>query len=154
MYKLVDGKPVPLTKEEEARRNEVIAQRTTVSAPRVKQPVVRRPKHNSERFLNESEETADVALIKACDKGNGIALRLYYQRMGKLIEKQEVSIGYTASEKIKLAVELREELRREYGDSGYCPVCNRHQEVCEKTLLLAESEYSEGGEVEALAISA
>jgi len=54
--------------------------------------------YDSEAYLKSQLPAADKALCDAANKGNSNALRILAQRLGLLIEKQEIRVGRTADE--------------------------------------------------------
>jgi len=112
--------------------------------------------YNSDIWLNEQEMVADESLVKACEKGNSSALRIYYQRTQKLLDKKEETIKYEPSpdEYIRLAQRVVQGLKdscRETG--GVCPICGFGQALYDAPRLDTEREHEEDGEVAALAVS-
>ncbi len=77
------------------------------------------PNYNSEKYLNGRTRVVDEALIKACDRGSGVALTTFYKLNKRLVEQQEIKVGITADERIRRELEAERELKQwEQGGVG------------------------------------
>ncbi|KKL91443.1 hypothetical protein LCGC14_1894640 [marine sediment metagenome] len=79
-------------------------------------------------LLNRTAE-ADKALLDSLSKGSPASLKLFYQLMDRLIEKQEIIHGLTADETTRRNLEADRQLR----EDGY-----RVEEMPEKPVGLSE----------------
>lgn len=89
--------------------------------------VVKEEDYDSEAWLKDRSRVADEALLGACEKGNANALRTYYQLTKRLVEKQEVTHSFNASDIFKAVSEARAELdagRDVHQDQGVGKVPN------------------------------
>lgn len=71
--------------------------------------VVKEEEYDSEAWLRDRSRVADEALLGACEKGNANALRTYYQLTKRLVEKQEVTHSFNASDILKAINQARAE---------------------------------------------
>ena len=96
--------------------------------------------YNSVDWLNNRSREADEALIRAVEKGNSAALKLYYQLTGKYIEKAEYEHKFTisADELIKRALAANRRAR-ELDD-------RRSPEVLEQPALLLDGICVDSGQ--------
>ena len=99
-----------------------------------------KPKHDSEEWLEDRSLAADEALMEAVKKGNAGAIKIYYQLMGKLVDKPlEVNIGFTADDIVRERRRAEEELR----SKGVSEVRTEPALLPEHVRLHSEQEHSE-----------
>jgi len=98
-------------------------------------------------FLEKIRPTAEGG------KNANIA-RLYAQIKG-FTEKQEVSNEPTPTDINRIAIKVRDSLRKEWeADGGNCPVCGFNKTLCEEPCLDSEQQQRAGGEVAGVGIPA
>jgi len=111
--------------------------------------------YDSEKSLLEKLREVDGDLVLSCKKGNAQALKIFFQRVGLLVEKpQEINI-FNANDYITGSGDILGKLRadfRKYG--GACPVCGKSESVCYEPCVDSEPEHSEDREVATLALPA
>ncbi len=109
--------------------------------------------YNSDKFLETKNKVVDEALIKACEKGSPQALVTYFKRTGKIVEKREDTLTVVSTaDRIRIARELRDGLRREWEDSRSCPVCHQSKALLNEVCDYTESKYGEDREVATLGL--
>ena len=109
--------------------------------------------YNSDEYLETQNKTVDEALIKACEKGSPQALMTYFKRTGKIVEKREDTLTVVSTaDRIRIARELRDGLRREWEDAGSCPICFQSKALRHEVCVDTESEYGENREVATLGL--
>jgi len=87
-------------------------------------------------------------------KINAQLFRTFAQLANELVEKREDNVRFelTSSDRIGIANQLRDSLRREYENSGSCPICFQPKILRHEICLGAESEQPEDREVAAVAL--
>jgi hypothetical protein len=101
----------PPTYDEEAKKLNV--HRTTlINWERYDYPEWRKNgfgEYDPDDFLDENEPLVNEALIESCRKGNSAALKIYFQRTGKLIERTEnLNIDITARDLARIEADARQ----------------------------------------------
>lgn len=109
--------------------------------------------------LKAKEQTSDfdnfIAKLKseATTGKNAQFARLYYDYLGLNKKEDSTKSEFSPSDRIRIAIQIRDDLRREYETSGNCPVCNRCKVLRHSICMDSESELEQGGEVATVAVS-
>lgn len=78
-------------------------------------------------------------------KGTAKHIEMALKLMGLLVEKREDTHKFelTPDDRIRIATQFLDNLRREYEDTGTCSVCGQCKLLCDPILLGSESELQE-----------
>jgi len=89
-------------------------------------------------------------------KGTAVDRRTFAQINGWLIEKREETHKFelTPDDRIKIAIQFLDGLRREYQDTRVCQVCGQPELLRNEIRCNPESKFSEDREMAALALPA
>jgi len=106
-------------------------------------PMETEDEYNPDTYLANRSLEADEALMNAVKKGNAGALKIYYQLMGKLVDKPlEVNFGFTADDIARERKAAIEELENEEFE-GVPKVPGKPTLLPEHVCLHSEQEHSE-----------
>lgn len=109
-----------------------------------------------EAFLKDQEKIWNTFMDGV--KNNKISpglFRTFAQLVGELVERKEESIKveFSVSDRIRIASQLRDELRREWETSGSCAVCGQSSALRNQVRSNTEPEFSENREVGTVGLS-
>jgi hypothetical protein len=101
------------------------------------------------------KELTDMALGKTTPNMAKIrSIELLLKRNGELNgDKGETKSEFTASDRIRIAINLREDLRREFENTGSCSVCGFRKTVRQELCMDSESKHTEDNQVATLELS-
>lgn len=108
-------------------------------------------------YVQENLEKILVKTLKVIqDKGSARHIELALKLAGLLIEKREdtVKVEFTSTDRIRIAGELADGLRREWENFGICSICGQCKEVHVPILLATGREQQQEDPVATLAVSA
>lgn len=107
-----------------------------------------------EAFLKDQKKIWE-AFMKAVNQNkiNAQVFRTFAQLANELVEKRGEKLAVVSTaDRIRVATELRDGLRREFQDTGSCPICNFHKALRHEVCVDTEPEQSEDREVAALGL--
>jgi len=113
--------------------------------------------YNSESWLESQTQKADEALVKACEKNNAQALKIFYQINKRLIEQREdtLKLDFSANDYTQIGNRVKQQLRDDFQEfGGICPVCFKSQALRREICVDTESKQPEDREVATLALPA
>jgi hypothetical protein len=108
-------------------------------------------------FLSKNKkEIAENLLALIRQKKNTKSVELALKVLGELVEKREEThkVEFTPSDRVAIARQLRDELRREFQDFGVCPVCGFNKEIRHEVGVDTKPELGQDREVAAVALLA
>lgn len=108
-----------------------------------------KPEFDIKDFLNkpENKQLLANAFIDGLNgkRTNSQLFKLITQLTGDLVEKREdnVKVEFTTNDRVRIAIELRETLRRELEDTGTCPICCQHKTLHEPYIPAGREQQQE-----------
>ena len=143
---------MPLTQDEYGKANKV--SRPTLIKWREKRGTGEN--FNAQEYMATHLEKILAKTIKIIEeKGSAKHIEMALKLMGLLIERKQetVKIELTTNDRIRAAIELRDDLISEYRDTGVCPCCHKRKDVHVGVLLAERREQQPEDSVATVALS-
>lgn len=106
------------------------------------------------RFLDDHKKDIGDSLLKIINsqKPNPKALELAVKIL-EVFNQEEKKVELSAGEKLRIGLDLREQLKSVYRDNRFCPICNRPFGICEGLSLDSKQEHRQNGQVGSVGLS-